>query len=411
MNSEDITMSAVVVAAGNSARMGFDKQLYNFNGQPVIYHTVAALAACEEVMEIVVVGGGNLPLLKKALQNIQKVAAFVKGGATRTESVQAGVALARGRFVAVHDGARPFVSQAVVARTFAMAQKTGAAAPAVQVKDTIKLLPGGIGTAVAATPNREELFAVQTPQIFEKQLLNAAFAAATKSYVDDCAALEAYGVPVYLVEGDYANYKITTPEDLPAGECGSIKAKKANEFLKHTQSAEVHKAVKENIEMMSEMRIGHGYDVHRLACGYKLILAGVQVQYEKGLVGHSDADVLAHAVSDAMLGALALGDIGAHFPDTDQAYKGANSMQLLQKVCKLVQNKGYKVVNIDATLLCQEPKLAPYIPAMRANLAAAVATGEEDISVKATTEEGLGFTGEGHGIAAHAVVLLCKAAQ
>lgn len=156
------------------------------------------------------------------------------------------------------------------------------------------------------------------------------------------------------------------------------------------------------------MRIGHGYDVHRLTAGRKLILGGVCIPYEKGLLGHSDADVLLHAVSDALLGAAGLGDIGLHFPDRDPAYKGADSRELLRQVGRLLEEKGYRVVNIDATVLAQAPKLRPYIPAMAANIAADCRMQLEDVNVKATTEEGLGFTGAGEGIAAHAVCLLEK---
>ena len=156
------------------------------------------------------------------------------------------------------------------------------------------------------------------------------------------------------------------------------------------------------------MRIGHGYDVHRLTAGRKLILGGVCIPYEKGLLGHSDADVLLHAVSDALLGAAGLGDIGLHFPDSDPAYKWADSRELLRQVRRLLEEKGYRVVNIDATVLAQAPKLRPYIPAMAANIAADCRMQLEDVNVKATTEEGLGFTGAGEGIAAHAVCLLEK---
>ena len=156
------------------------------------------------------------------------------------------------------------------------------------------------------------------------------------------------------------------------------------------------------------MRIGHGYDVHRLVDGRPLIIGGVAIPYEKGLLGHSDADVLTHAVMDAVLGALALGDIGQHFPDTDPAYAGADSLLLARAVAALVGEKGWHIENIDATVLCQKPKLAPHIPAMRAHLAQAFGLAAEQVSVKATTEEHLGFTGEGLGIAAHAVALLKK---
>ena len=156
------------------------------------------------------------------------------------------------------------------------------------------------------------------------------------------------------------------------------------------------------------MRIGHGYEVHRLVEGRKLILGGAEIPFDKGLLGHSDADVLLHAISDSLLGAAALGDIGKHFPDTDESFKGANSLLLLEKVCALLKEKGYKIVNIDATVLAQRPKLKDYIEKMRENIARACKTDIDAISVKATTEEGLGFTGAGEGIAAHAVCLIQK---
>ena len=198
-----------------------------------------------------------------------------------------------------------------------------------------------------------------------------------RDVTDDCSIFELAGLPVRLVEGEYANRKITTREDLPA----------------HAKEE-------------TAMRVGHGYDVHRLVEGRKLILGGVEIPYEKGLLGHSDADVLAHAVADALLGAAALGDIGKLFPDTDERYKGADSLVLLGHVAARVRQAGFAVENIDATVLCQRPKLAAHIPAMREKLAAACGMDAGDVSVKATTEEGLGFTGEGLGIAAHCVCLL-----
>ena len=249
------------------------------------------------------------------------------------------------------------------------AEKTGAAAPAVPVKDTIKLADDA--GLVESTPPRQKLFAMQTPQCFDRAAYLAL--AGDEAVTDDCQLFEQAGRPVQLVAGEYENYKITTPDDLK-GE--------------------------------TTMRIGHGYDVHKLVEGRDLILGGVKIPYEKGLLGHSDADVLTHAVMDALLGAAALGDIGKHFPDSDPAYKGADSLALARHVAALLAEQGYRPVNVDATILCQAPKLAPHIPAMAQNLAAALGMEPGAVSVKATTEEHLGFTGQGLGIAAHAVALL-----
>ena len=375
-------VTAIVVAAGASRRMGFDKLSYRLpDGRTVLETSCAALAAHPAITQLVLVCGGNRAACEAIAAACPKPCAVVQGGATRADSVRNGLAAATGELVAIHDAARPFVSESVITAALTAAAETGAAAPAVPVKDTVKVAdPSG---RVLDTPDRATLYAVQTPQCFRRALYTQALAAVTgekaRLVTDDCSLFELTGRPVELVQGDYANIKITTREDLPRTENGGKK-----------------------------MRIGHGYDVHRLVEDRKLILGGVEVPFEKGLLGHSDADVLAHAVMDAVLGAAALGDIGKHFPDTDPAYAGADSLQLAQHVARIMREKGWKIVNIDSTLLCQKPKLAPYIPAMRENLAAAFGMPVDAVSVKATTEEHLGFTGEGLGIAAHAVALIEK---
>ena len=383
-------VSAVLVAAGSSTRMGFDKLSFDLGGETVVQRSIRAFAECPLVSEIVLVAGKNREFLEQQAAACTKPVQVVQGGATRAESAKNGVLAAHGELVAVHDAARPFVSQAVITAALEAAAACGAAAPAVPVKDTVKRAVRGDGKTVpehcmvADTPDRSTLYAVQTPQCFDRAAYLAALdeldAEKARLVTDDCSLFELTGRPVQLTQGDYANLKITTREDLPRAE-----QKEGN-----------------------DMRIGHGYDVHRLVEDRKLILGGVEVPFEKGLLGHSDADVLAHAVMDAVLGAAALGDIGKHFPDTDPAYADADSLQLAQHVARIMGEKGWKIVNIDSTLLCQKPKLAPYIPAMRENLAAAFGMPVDAVSVKATTEEHLGFTGEGLGIAAHAVALIEK---
>ncbi len=387
------TATAVLVAAGASRRMGFDKLRVLLDGRPVLQHSLEAFDAHPLIQELVLVTGPDDSLARRLAAGCRKPVRLVRGGATRAESAAAGVRAAGGGLVAIHDAARPFVSAQVITAALRAADALGAAAPAVPVKDTIKIAgkPAGepAGRApgqnapllVQATPPREALFAVQTPQCFLRQayleLLAAAEAAGSlPALTDDCQLFEQAGRPVALTPGDYANYKITTAEDLK-GEGG--------------------------------MRIGHGYDVHRLVEGRALILGGVAIPYAKGLLGHSDADVLTHAVMDALLGAAALGDIGQHFPDSDPAYKGADSLALARAVAQKLAAAGWRVGNLDATVLCQAPKLAPHIPAMRKNLAGALGLEPGQVSVKATTEERLGFTGAGEGIAAHAVALLLPA--
>ena len=370
------SVTAIIVAAGASRRMGFDKLSYRLpDGRTVLETSCALFAAHPAVDELVLVAGGNRPQCETIAAACPKPCTVVQGGATRADSVRSGLAAAKGQLVAIHDAARPFASAEIITAALQAAAESGAAAPAVPVKDTIKVADQD--GKVVATPDRATLYAVQTPQCFDRalylQALEAVSGEKASLVTDDCSLFELAGLPVTLTAGDYANLKITTKEDL---------------------------------QKEKTMRIGHGYDVHRLVEDRKLILGGVEVPYEKGLLGHSDADVLLHAVMDAVLGAAALGDIGQHFPDTDPAYKGADSLALTREVAKIIAAHGYKVGNIDATILCQRPKLAPHIPAMRQNIADAFGLPLDAVSVKATTEEHLGFTGEGLGIAAHAVALI-----
>lgn len=422
------TATAVLVAAGASRRMGFDKLACCVRGKPVLQHSIEAFDTHPLIGELVLVTGPDDSLARQLAANCKKPVRLVRGGATRAESAAAGVRAATGELVAIHDAARPFVTPEVITAALRAADAIGAAAPAVPVKDTIKIaakiaadaagtaaadpagstLPDAAGRIAAesaaapaaapaasaaqtspapaprlvqSTPPRASLYAVQTPQCFARETYLTLLEAAGQTgqlpaLTDDCQIFEQAGLPVALTPGSYANSKITTIEDLK-GE--------------------------------SSMRIGHGYDVHRLVEGRKLILGGVEIPYEKGLLGHSDADVLTHAAMDALLGAAALGDIGQHFPDSDPAYKGADSLALARAVRQKLAEAGWRLDNLDATILCQAPKLAPHIPAMRQNLAAALAVPPEQVSVKATTEEHLGFTGAGQGIAAHAVALIERA--
>ena len=382
------TASAVILAAGSSTRMGFDKLGYDLGDGTVLGRSLRAFDACPLIGEIILVTGQDTALAGREAARCQKPVRLVPGGDTRAESARRGVQAASGELVAIHDAARPFVSQAVIEAALEGAAEWGAAAPAVPVKDTIKRGTPGDGRTVPElclvdfTPSRASLYAVQTPQCFDRdtylRVCGQLSDEAARKVTDDASLFELAGLPVRLTAGDYANDKITTRADLPG--C-SARGETA-------------------------MHIGHGYDVHRLVEGRPLILGGVKVPFEKGLLGHSDADVLAHAVMDAVLGAAAMGDIGQHFPDSDPAYAGADSLALARHVAELLRAAGWRVGNIDATILCQRPKLAPHIPAMRENLAAAFGLPADAVSVKATTEEHLGFTGEGLGIAAHAVALI-----
>lgn len=408
VESREARAGAVVVAAGQGRRMGgVDKGFLPLGGRPVLFWSLSALSAVPEIREIVVVvapGEEDAVAGRIAGGRFPKVAAVVPGGAERQFSVAAGLdALSpQIEIVAVHDGARPLVEPEAVRQALARlaAEDLAGVALGVPVKDTIKELDeGGL---VAGTPRRERLWAVQTPQVFRVAVLRQAHAEARASGVlatDDCALVERLGLPVALVPGDYRNLKVTTWDDLALAE--RLLAKRAG-------GAEEPHASEWRSGRCGAMRVGVGYDVHRLVEGRDLVLGGVRVPYEKGLLGHSDADVLTHALMDALLGAAGLGDIGQQFPDTDPAYAGADSLALLGRVGALVAGAGYRVHNADAVVIAERPKLAPHLPAMRERLAAALGCAPDAVGLKATTTEGLGFTGRGEGIAAQAVCLLAK---
>ena len=344
---------AVIACAGESARMGtpVSKQFLPLCGVPAVVRTLRAFEAARTVSSTVIVcRRQDAEEMRRLLKvyGIRKVKAVVPGGNTRQESVAAGAAAVPGDagLIAVHDGARPLITPEEIDRCVLDGMRTGASALGVPVKNTVKTVDES--GWITGTPPRKTLWAVQTPQVFRRNLYLQALARAREDgadYTDDCQLVEHTGARVHLLAGSYANLKLTTQEDLCAAE--AILRKRGEEAL----------------------RIGHGYDVHRLAEGRRLILGGVEIPYEKGLLGHSDADVLTHAVMDALLGAAALGDIGGLFPDTDPAYLGADSMELLRRVCGRLASAGYGIVNIDATVVAQAPKLKPYTEKMRGCLA------------------------------------------
>ena len=377
---------AVVVAGGRGVRadLGRNKVFFAWKGRSVLSRCLDALEHSGALDGAVLVLGaedfeqydalcareGASPLVKRV----------VAGGDCRRRSVRSGLAALpeEVEIVAVHDAARPFVSPEAVRETVQSARKWGSGVISTPVTDTIKRVgPDG----AVETLDRAQLRAVQTPQTFDCAKLKAAHERAEAEgfdATDDAALFEHYYGSVRLVTapGAEANIKLTNPAD----------------FEKLSRPA---------------MRIGSGYDAHRLAEGRKLILCGVDVPHTRGLDGHSDADVAVHALMDALLGALGEGDIGRHFPDSDPAYKGISSMLLLERVMKIVCEHGYGVANADVTIVAQKPKLAAYIPAMRENLARAL--GTDAVNVKATTTERMGFEGEEIGISAQAVALLTAA--
>ena len=387
--------AALVVAAGRGSRMGagVNKVLLPLAGEPVIVHTVRALASSGLFGLIAVAAGrGEMDEMRRVFTDAGLQVTLCEGGADRQESVYRGLQAlpADTGLVAIHDGARPLVTREIIAASLESASLRGSGVAAVPLKDTVKVVTAE--GRVIETPNRDAMRAVQTPQSFrysEILAAHAAHAADSRRATDDAALIELGGEAVYLTQGSPENIKLTTPEDVETA-AGILRRRRA---LRGGRD-------------VPEMRVGHGYDVHRLTEGRKLILCGVEVPYALGLLGHSDADVALHALMDALLGAAALGDIGRHFPDTDEAYAGADSGKLLERVMEMLRAEGYSVMNADVTIICQRPKLAPYIEAMRLNVARHLGVAAGAVNIKATTTERLGFEGEGLGISSHAVCCL-----
>lgn len=385
-------ITAIIAAAGSGSRMGkgINKVFLSLCGQPVLTYSIKLFARMPSIGEIIIVTAEqDIPLVQKLLSSMQtgKPTRVVAGGSERQYSIANAIAAAaiESELILVHDGARPLVSEETVLAVIAAARNVRAAGIAVPVKDTIKVA-NAEGFAVE-TPDRSTLWAIQTPQAFQASLLRRAYDQAAKENflgTDDASLVERLGVPVKLVHGDYRNLKITTPEDLQIA--GTLQRGKEAD----------------------NMRVGIGYDVHRLTEGRKLILGGVEINHTHGLEGHSDADVLLHSIKDALLGAAALGDIGRHFPDSDSRYKGISSLLLLARVREILEENGFGVNNVDATIVAEKPKLAPYIEAMNTNIARTLQVENTQVNVKATTTEGLGFAGKREGIAAYSIVSIIK---
>jgi len=368
-------IAAVLVAAGSGSRFGADspKQFAALAGRPVIRHAAETLAAHATLLQPV----GDSARIEAALKGIAHLPP-VAGGPTRQDSVRSGLeALAPHApdIVLVHDAARPFIPPGTIPALLAALRDSPGAIPAVPVADTLKRAPHG---RIIETVPREGLFRAQTPQAFRfGTLLSAHQAHRTTPATDDAALLEAAGEAVTVVPGSDDNIKLTYAEDLMRLE---------RVFLARLLP-----------------RVGTGFDVHALAPDHPLILCGVLIPHDKGLIGHSDADVGIHALCDAIYGALAEGDIGRHFPPGEAAWKDADSTHFLAHAAERIAARGGILANADITLICERPKIAPHAEAMRRRLAEILGTDVARLSVKATTTERLGFTGRGEGIAAQAV--------
>ncbi|MBM3471102.1 MAG: 2-C-methyl-D-erythritol 2,4-cyclodiphosphate synthase [Armatimonadetes bacterium] len=377
---------AVIVAAGSGTRLPgpAPKPLLRLGSTTILERTLQPFEQCHSVDRIVVVvGADHVASLSDRLAG--KVAAVVGGAPDRRGSVAAGLdALPQAQWLVIHDGVRPFVTPALIERVLEAAMRWGAATAGIPVVDTLKEVDQNL---VLRTLDRAGLFAVQTPQAFAAGLLREAHLRVpqTAPATDDAGLVEALGAPVAVVTGDPANFKITTGADLE---------------LARLRVAE---------RSGPGLRVGTGCDLHRLAPDRALVLGGVRIPHARGLAGHSDADVLTHAVMDALLGAAGESDIGHHFPPADPALRGADSIGLAASVSGMLRAAGWTIVNVDAVVLAEAPMLAPHIEAMRARLAGALGIGADQIGIKATTAEGMGPVGRGEGIEARAVALLRKA--
>ncbi len=381
----------LVVAAGRGSRVGTElpKQWLAVAGVPLLAHTLATLADSDRPILVVIHPDDDdryancLDVLPPATR--EWLLPPVYGAATRQGSVRLGLERLAAlpsppELVLIHDGARPFATPALVERAIAAARQNGAAIPAVDVVDTIKTVDAA--GRVLATPERATLRAVQTPQAFRLPLIlaahRAAEAAGAGALTDDAAVAEWAGHPVHVFLGEPRNMKVTTREDVTAAEA----------------------------RLMSEcpdVRMGQGYDVHAFGPGDGVWLGGYKVPHEQGLLGHSDADVLSHAITDALYGALGDGDIGSHFPPSDPQWKGAASSIFLKAAVEAVRARGGMIAHIDATVVCEHPKVGPHRDAIRRSLAEQTGLALDRVAVKATTSERLGFTGRGEGIATLAV--------
>jgi 2-C-methyl-D-erythritol 4-phosphate cytidylyltransferase/2-C-methyl-D-erythritol 2,4-cyclodiphosphate synthase len=379
-----MTVAALIVAAGRGTRAGpgAPKQYRLLGGEPVLRRTLGAFAAHEDISHVLaVIHPDDAGAYEDAARGLPKLLPPCAGGVTRQASVLLGLealAAAAPARVLIHDGARPLVSAGIISRSIAALDTNQGALVALPVTDTIRRAAKGIA---GRTIPREGLWRAQTPQAFRfDAILDAHRKATSTDLTDDVAVAAAAGIEVAMIEGDEANMKITSAQDL-------VRAERL-------------------IAGASETRTGSGYDVHRFGPGDHVMLCGVRVPHTHGLVGHSDADAGLHALTDAVLGALAQGDIGQHFPPSDPQWKGASSDRFLAHAAALARAARARIVHVDVTFICERPKIAPHAQTMRARIADILAIDVGRVSVKATTTEGLGFTGRGEGLAAQALATL-----
>jgi 2-C-methyl-D-erythritol 4-phosphate cytidylyltransferase/2-C-methyl-D-erythritol 2,4-cyclodiphosphate synthase len=402
-------VTAIIAAGGRGQRLGGaqPKQLLEIGGRAILERSVTAFLSHPDVDAVVValpadVAAAPPDYLRRdsAAAAEQKPLRIVAGGERRQDSVANAFRAvpSQSDVIVVHDAARPFASADLIARTIAAAAESGAALAAIESRDTVKRVGGGRGRAgqdrklVAETLPRDTIYLAQTPQAFRRDVLASALAI-TADATDEAALAEQAGHAVRIVDGEAANIKITTADDLAIGEA----------IARSRDGDEEREPFKRAIRTG---RAGTGYDLHRLVDGRPLILGGVAIPSDRGALGHSDADVVCHALTDAILGAASLGDIGRHFPDSDARWEGASSLDLLRRAVALVAAEGLEVGNVDVTVILERPKIKDHVDAMRAAVAAAIGIDASRVSIKGKTNEGVDAVGRGEAIAAHAIALV-----
>lgn len=383
------SVAALIVAGGRGTRMGAGKpKLYRqVGGESVLRRTLRAFSEHDGIHLIqVVIHRDHMAEYEIAAADMPKILPPCHGGGERQDSVRLGLEALKAHGTArvlIHDGARPFVSKTLIANAIDALEVHEGALPALPVIDTLRRSDGAIA---GETVSREGLYRAQTPQAFRFEgILRAHEAMAGANYTDDVAIAQAFGLGVALIEGDEDNFKITTNADI----------KRAERLVAQREMAG-----------MGSIRVGMGYDVHRFGPGDSIMLCGVCVPHTHGLIGHSDADVGLHALTDAILGAISAGDIGQHFPPSDPQWKGASSDRFLAHAAMLAADRGARIAHVDVTIICERPKVGPHREAMQARIAGILKLPLDRVSIKATTTEGLGFTGRAEGIAAQAVATL-----
>ncbi|WP_157217059.1 bifunctional 2-C-methyl-D-erythritol 4-phosphate cytidylyltransferase/2-C-methyl-D-erythritol 2,4-cyclodiphosphate synthase [Flavisphingomonas formosensis] len=374
------TIAALIVAAGRGERAGgsVPKQYAVIAGKSVLAHAIDALASHPAIDAVQVVIGADQDALYRGAIGDRKLPEPVTGGASRRESVMAGLAACDADIVLIHDAARPFLPAAVIDRLLDALKAGEAAVPVLPVADTLARAEGVLGDIVP----RAGVVRVQTPQIFRREAILAAHAAwpTDSEATDDAQVARAAGIAVATVAGDIMLEKLTHPGDFAAA------------------TARIAPAL--------VSRTGMGFDVHAFADGDRLWLGGIEIPHHRGLAGHSDADVALHALTDALLGAIGDGDIGTHFPPSDPQWRGAASSRFLEHACDLVRAQGGIIDHVDVTIICEAPKVGPHRAPMRARIAQLLGVSETCVSIKATTTEKLGFTGRSEGIAAQAIATI-----